>query len=68
VLTKNIELGTKHHFEFCARHAGEVAEQTVRIVLNHKPEQLELADWTYLNQTDTKMRTRIKQLSSALRS
>ena len=68
VLTKNIELGTKHHFDFCARHAGEVAEQTARIVLNHKPEQLELADWTYLNQTDTKMRTRIKQLSKALRS
>ena len=68
VLTKNIELGTKHHFEFCVRHAGEVAEQTVRIVLNHKPGQLELADWTYLNQTDTKMRTRIKQLSNALRS
>jgi C_GCAxxG_C_C family probable redox protein len=68
VLTKNIELGTKHHFEFCVRHAGEVAEQTVRIVLNHKPEQLELADWTYLNQTDTKMGTRIKQLSNALRS
>lgn len=68
VLTKNIELGTKHHFEFCVRHAGEVAEQTVRIVLNHKPEQIDLADWTYLNQTDTKMRTRIKQLSNALRS
>jgi C_GCAxxG_C_C family probable redox protein len=68
VLTKNIELGTKHHFEFCVRHAGEVAEQTVRIILNHEPERLELADWTYLNQTDTKMRTRIKQLSNALRS
>ena len=68
VLTKNIELGTEHHFEFCARHAGEVAEQTVRIVLNHKPEQLELADWTYLNQTDTKIGTRIRQLTNALRS
>ncbi len=68
VLTKNIELGTKHHFEFCARHAGEVSEQTVRIVLNHEPERLELADWTYLNQTDTKIGTRIKQLTNALRS
>jgi C_GCAxxG_C_C family probable redox protein len=67
VLTKNIDLGTKHHFEFCARHAGEVSEQTVRIVLNHEPERLELADWTYLNQTDTKMNTRIKQFTNALR-
>jgi len=68
VLTKNIELGTKHHFKFCARHAGEVSDQTARIVLDHEPERLELADWTYLNQTDSKMSTRIKQLNNALRS
>jgi len=68
VLTKNIELGTKHHFEFCARHAGEVSDQTARIVLNHDPERLELADWTFLNQTDSKMTTRIKQFTNALRS
>jgi len=68
VLTKNIKLGTKHHFEFCARHAGEVSEQAVRIVLNHEPERLQLADWTYLSQTDTKMSSRIKQLTNALRS
>lgn len=68
VLTKNIELGTKHHFKFCARHAGEVSDQTSRIILNHDPERLALADWTYLNQTDSKMSTRIKQLTNALRS
>lgn len=68
VLTKPIELGTKHHFKFCSRHAGEVSAQTARIVLNHDPERLVLADWTYLNQTDSKMSTRIKQLTSALRS
>lgn len=68
VLTKNIELGTKHHFEFCVRHVGEVSEQTVRIVLNHEPERLKLVNWTYLNQADTKMSTSIKQLTNALRS
>jgi C_GCAxxG_C_C family probable redox protein len=68
VLTKNIELGTKHHFEFCTRHAGEVSAQTGRIVLDHEPERLELADWDYLNQTDSKMSTRIKQFTNALRS
>jgi len=68
VLTKNIEPGTKHHFKFCARHAGEVSDQTARIILDHDPERLELADWTYLNQTDTKMSTRIKQFTNALRS
>ena len=68
VLTKNIELGTKHHFKFCARHAGEISDQTARIILDHEPERLELADWTYLNQRDSKMSTRIKQLTSALQS
>ena len=68
VLTKNIELGTKRHFKFCARHTGEVSEQTARIVLDHEPERLELADWIYLNQTDSNMSARIKQLTNALRS
>ncbi len=68
VLTQNIELGTKHHFRFCARHAGEVSDQTARIVLDHEPEQLELADWTYLNQTDSKMSARIKRFTNAIRS
>jgi len=68
VLIKNIEVGTKHHFEFSARYDGEVSDQTARIILEHDPERLELADWTYLNQTDSKVSTRIKQLTSALRS
>jgi C_GCAxxG_C_C family probable redox protein len=67
VLIKNIEVGSKHHFRFCARHAGEVSEQTARIVLDYEPERLEMADWTYLNQTDSKMSARIKQLTNALR-
>ncbi len=68
VLTKNIDVGTKHHLRFCARHAGEVSEQTARLVLDHEPERLELADWTYLNQIDSKMSARIKQFTNALRS
>jgi C_GCAxxG_C_C family probable redox protein len=68
VLTKNIDVGTKHHFRFCAQHAGEVSEQTARLVLDHEPERLELADWTYLNQIDSKMSARIKQFTNILRS
>lgn len=66
VLTKNIEVGTKHHFQFCARHTGEIAEQAARIILERKPEVFEQADWTYLNQIDSKIRARIKQISSKL--
>ena len=66
VLTKNIEVGTKHHFQFCARHTGEIAEQAARIILERKPEVFEQADWTYLNQIDSKIGARIKQISSKL--
>ncbi len=68
VLTKDIELGTKHHFKFCARHTEEVSDQTARIILDHEPERLERVDWTYLNQVDSKMSARIKQLTNALGS
>jgi C_GCAxxG_C_C family probable redox protein len=66
VLTKNIEAGTKHHFQFCSRRTGEIAEQAARIILERKPEVFEQADWTYLNQIDSKIRARIKQISSKL--
>lgn len=66
VLTKNIKLGAKHHFQFCAKHTGEIAEQTARIILEQKPEVLEQADWAYLNQIDSKIRARIKQISNKL--
>ena len=66
VLTKNIEVGTKHHFQFCARHTGEIAEQAARIILERKPEVFEQADWTYLNKIDSKIKARIKQISSKL--
>ncbi len=66
VLTKNIEVGTKHHFQFCARHTGEIAEQAARIILERKPEVFEQADWTYLNKIDSKIRARIKQISNKL--
>ncbi len=66
VLTKNIEVGTKHHFQFCARHTGEIAEQAARIILERKPEVFEQADWAYLNKIDSKIKARIKQISSKL--
>ena len=66
VLTKNVEVGTKHHFQFCARHTGEIAEQAARIILERKPEVFEQADWAYLNKIDSKIRARIKQISNKL--
>ena len=66
ILTKNIELGSKHHFRFCAKHAGEVSDKVARMVLHHLPERLELADWDYLNHIDSKMGTRIKQLANTI--
>jgi C_GCAxxG_C_C family probable redox protein len=67
VLTKNIELGTKHHFKRCAHRAGEVAEKAARIILEQKPKVLEQIDWIYLSRTDSKMRARIKRLANTIR-
>lgn len=68
VLTKNIELGTARHYRFCARHAGEVSDQAARIILEHKPEQLEQADWMYLNKIDSKLDATIKRIANTFRS
>jgi C_GCAxxG_C_C family probable redox protein len=66
VLTKNIELGTKRHFQLCADRAGEVAEKAARIILKQKPKALEQIDWIYLSRTDSKMRARIKRLANTI--
>jgi C_GCAxxG_C_C family probable redox protein len=63
VLTKNIELSKNHNYQLCARRTGEVAEKVARIILERKPKALEQADWTYLNQMDSKIKTRIKQVA-----
>jgi C_GCAxxG_C_C family probable redox protein len=67
VLTKNIKLGKKHHFELCAHRAGEVAEKAARIILERKPKVFEQTDWMYLSRTDSKLRARIKRLADAIR-
>jgi len=67
ILTKNIELGTEHLFQLCARRTGEVAEQAARIILERKPNVLEEADWTYLNRIDSRMKGRIKRLANTIR-
>lgn len=68
VLTKDIQRGTKNHYRLCAQHTVEAAEQAARIILAEKPELIEQADWMYLNQTNSKMSTRIKQLTGTFRS
>jgi len=47
---------------------GKLSKQSIRIILEQKPKLIKQANWTYLNQIDSKRNTRIKQLTSTLRS
>lgn len=68
VLTKGIKLGTREHFRVCARHTGVTADRVGYIILKQKPNLIEQVDWTYLNQTDSKMGRRISQMVNILQS
>lgn len=68
VLTKNVKHGSKDHYSLCTRHTGIASELTARIILEHKPELVDKADWKYLSQTDSRVNARFKQLNGTFRS
>jgi C_GCAxxG_C_C family probable redox protein len=67
VLTKNIKVGTQSYYQLCAKKAGTVAEQAARLILEQKSELVDKADWTYVNQTDSNIGGRIRQLANTFR-
>jgi len=62
VLTKSLVYGSDQHFRHCARMTGQTARMAAAIVLDHKPELLESADWAYLRQKDRRMTAEVKKL------
>lgn len=62
VLTKSLIYGSDHHFRHCARMTGQAARMAAAIVLDHKPELLESADWGYLQQKDRRVMTEVKKI------
>jgi C_GCAxxG_C_C family probable redox protein len=62
VLTKSLVYGSDAHFRHCARMTGTTARLTAAILLDHKPELMESADWGYLAQKDGRMLAEVKKL------
>lgn len=62
VLTKPLVYGSDQHFRHCARMTGQAARMAAAIVLDHKPELLESADWGYLHQKDRRLAAEVKKL------
>ena len=62
VLTKSLVYGSGQHFRHCARMTGQAARMAAAIVLDHKPELLESADWGYLQQNDRRVAAEVKKL------
>jgi len=65
VLTKALIYGSDAHFRHCARMTGTAARLTAAIVLGHRPELVERADWGYLNRRDQRMMAEVKKLVRA---
>ena len=65
VLTKSLIYGSDAHFRHCARMTGTAARLAAAIVLDHKPERVECADWDYLNRKDHRMMAEVKKLARA---
>lgn len=67
ILTKNLKRGSKEHFGRCAILTGFAVEMTARLIIDNKPELVAQADWVYLDKRDSKISTRIKQISNTIR-
>lgn len=62
VLTKELEYGSRTHFDQCAQLTGKTAEMAGRILLHQKPKLADTADWDYLRLVDSVAGTRIRQI------
>ncbi len=66
ILTKNHKCGSKEHFGQCALLTGFAVEVTARLIIDNKPELVAQADWVYLDQRDSKISTRLKQITNTI--
>ena len=64
VLTKPLVYGSEKHLHHCARMTGQAARWAAAIILDHKPEVVERADWRYLQRTDGRLMAEIRKLGS----
>ena len=64
VLSKPYKSGSQTHWLQCAERAGRTSQTAAQIILKHKPHVIKNANWDVLNQRETKMKTRLKQIAN----
>jgi len=58
ILVRQVEKGSKEHFDLCATHTGWAASMAARFILEKRENLISQADWTYLKKTDSVIRAR----------
>ncbi len=61
VLSKDYKRGSPSHWAHCADRAGLTAQTASGLILHRRPQLLERADLAFLDQRETKLKTRLKQ-------
>jgi len=65
VLSKNVKHGSKDHYKNGAEIVRFSSEQTGRILLRKKPELISSADYIFLEQSDSGIKSALKKLSNS---
>ncbi|MBU0987749.1 MAG: C-GCAxxG-C-C family protein [Proteobacteria bacterium] len=68
VLTKDLNWGSKDHFQQCSLRAGFSAEASARIILHKKPALIDQADHAFLDQFDSRIVAGLKKIANTMRS
>ena len=68
VLIKNHQHGSASHYAFCADKVGQTAQMAARLILNQRPQLLEKVDHACLDQRETRLKTRLKQVINTISS
>lgn len=66
VLTKDIQYGSRNHFQQCSNRIGFCAEVSARIILQNKPELVRGADHLYLKQQDSQFAAGLKKIANTI--
>jgi C_GCAxxG_C_C family probable redox protein len=64
VLSKDFKSGSQSHWLHCAQRAGLTSQMAAQLILTQKPHLLKNANWDVLNQRETKIKTRLKQIAN----
>jgi C_GCAxxG_C_C family probable redox protein len=68
ILTRKFGEGSKAQFDHCTELTGVAAETAARLILDERPELVAQADWNYLEQRDSMLAGRLKQVAGMIKS